>query len=438
MACIPGAFTKGLAMNKLAELKKKLADLKGQGMSILNAVEDQNRAMTADEEARYSAVEAQIAETLADIEAAEQTAERRRAMASITLSPAGANTVNDPNPATTFGFKGLGEFAQAVKHASVNGGYVDKRLMAAPTNVHTGGAASGEGFEVPPQFRDAIFEVVTAIDEFGPLVDEEPTDKRKVEAIADETTPWGASGVTATWRSEGTPMTPSKLVTEPRTIVLHELFAFVLATEELLEDAPRLASRATNKAGQAIAWKKNNAMVYGNGVGQPLGWMNSGALVTVPKVAAQSADTIVVENVLAMFARLLRIPGDRPFWLINSDCLPQVMTMKVGDTPVWMPPNGLVDAPGGMLLGLPIMLSEHARTLGDLGDIQLISPKGYYALRRESGVQFAQSMHLYFDYNIEAFRWTFRFGGQPHLSAPVSPANGSSTKSHFVALAERA
>lgn len=112
--------------------------------------------------------------------------------------------------------------------------------------------------------------------------------------------------------------------------------------------------------------------------------------------------------------------------------------MTVGDRPIWMPPNGLADAPGGMLLGLPVMLSEHARTLGDKGDLQLISPKGYYALKRESGPKFAQSMHLYFDYAIEAFRWTFRFGGQPHLSKPVDPANGAATKSHFVALAERA
>jgi Phage capsid family. len=103
-----------------------------------------------------------------------------------------------------------------------------------------------------------------------------------------------------------------------------------------------------------------------------------------------------------------------------------------------MPANGLAEAPGGFLLGLPIRFSEFASTVGDLGDIQLISPRGYYGVRRAEGVRFASSIHLYFDYATEAFRWTFRYGGQPHLSAPVSPANGSATKSHFVTLAARA
>ncbi len=423
-------------MNKLAELKKKLADLKAGGLKIIEAAEADDRDLTAEEQDRYDGIEADIEATQGEIARLEALANRRRTMEAVTTSPALANTVDDPNPATTHGFKNLAEFATAVRDAKI-GSSTDSRLFAAPTGTHQGGAASGEGHMVPPAFSEEIFEVVTALDEFGPLVDEEPTSKREVKSLADETTPWGASGIQANWRSEGNQMTPSKLVTDPRSIPLHELYAFVLATEELLEDAPRMEARMTRKAGEAIAWKKNNAMPYGSGVGQPLGWMNSGALVTVAKESGQAADTLTAANVLKMYSRLLVIPGDRPLWLTNQDTVPQLATMTIGDKPIWMPPNGLMDAPGGMLLGLPVRFSEHAKTLGDLGDLQLISPKGYHALRRDAGPKFAQSMHLYFDYAIEAFRWTFRFGGQPHLSAPVSPANGAATKSHFVALAER-
>lgn len=423
-------------MKKLAELRKKLADLQAAGLKLLDAAEADGRDLTDDEQARYDATKADIDATRADIAAMERLAEERRSMQA--LIPAGQNAVHDTDPTKTHGFKDVAEFASAVRQASVRNGDVDRRLLAAPTNVHQGGASSGEGYEVPPEYRDAIFEIMTEMDEFGPLVDEEPTSKREVKSIADETTPWGASGVQAAWRSEGTQMSPSKLVTEPRSTTVHELYAFVLATEELLEDGPRLAARITRKAGQAIAWKKNNAMVYGDGVGKPLGWFASAAKIEVAKESGQAADTIVAQNVMKMFSRLLRMPGDRPFWMANSDCLPQLMSLTIGDRPVWMPPNGLVDAPGGFLLGLPIRLSEHAKTVGDAGDIQLVNPQGYYALRRDGGPRFAQSMHLYFDYAIEAFRWTFRFGGRPHLSAPVSPANGTTTKSHFVAVADRA
>ncbi len=47
------------------------------------------------------------------------------------------------------------------------------------------------------------------------------------------------------------------------------------------------------------------------------------------------------------------------------------------------------------------------------------------------------SMHLWFDQGATAFRWTFRIGGQPWLSAPISRKNGSNTLSHFVALQTR-
>ena len=90
------------------------------------------------------------------------------------------------------------------------------------------------------------------------------------------------------------------------------------------------------------------------------------------------------------------------------------------------------------MLGRPVIFTEHNKTVGDKGDIVFADPKGYYAPIKNGGVKFAQSMHLFFDYDVEAFRWTFRMGGQPFLSGPVSSANGSNTKSHFVTLAARA
>ena len=112
--------------------------------------------------------------------------------------------------------------------------------------------------------------------------------------------------------------------------------------------------------------------------------------------------------------------------------------MTIGDQPIWTPPvAGLQQAPGGFLLGLPIKWSEHAETLGTKGDLQLVAPKGYYGISRAAGIQFASSIHLFFDYGMQAFRWTFRIGGQPYLSAPVAPAKGSNTKSHFVVLETR-
>lgn len=361
------------------------------------------------------------------------------------------------NPIVLHGnYQNLAEFAVDVRNACIPNGVVSEKLSAlrgamaaynqqnagpvraAPTGYMEGGGSSGEGYELPIVYRELLWELAFALDDVFTTVDLEPTSGRQVSYIADETTPWGSTGVLARWRAEATQMTADKMATKGRTMDLHELYAFVLATEELLEDAPRLATRLSNKAAQAINWKINDGVIYGDGVGKPKGWMNSAALVTVAKEAGQAADSIVAANVLKMYSRLWVAPGDQPYWLANRDTVPQLAVMTIGDQPVWMPPNGLISAPGGILLGYPVRFSEHAKTVGDLGDLQLVSPKGYYAARRTQGVNFASSMHLYFDYAIQAFRWMFRFGGQTHLSAAVDPANGTNAKSHFVTLAERA
>lgn len=424
-------------MNRLATLRAELTALTTEGKAIL--AREVNDKLSEADEAAYAALEAKLEGKRAEIAAAE-TAERRRATLAATVTrPAMEAVTNDPDPKATFGFKALAEFAGAVREAGGPGRIVDQRLYgAAGDNSMTGGGTAGEGFEVPPEYRDRIFEVMHDLDGIFDRTDVEPTTRRTVEFAADETTPWGSTGVQAYWRAEGSTLTESKLDTQGRTVTLHELYGFVTATDELLEDSPRVESRLTRKTAEAISWKRDSAVVYGTGAGQPLGWFNSGALVTVDKVSGQAADTILAENVLDMYSRLLVVPGDQPFWLANRDTVRQLAMLKIGDMPVWMPPSGLMAAPGGSMLGYPVLFSEHAKTVGDKGDIQLVSAKGYYALRREQGPKFASSMHLLFDQAKTAFRWTFRLGGQPHLSAPISPANGSNTKSHFVALQARA
>lgn len=437
---------------KLAELQTRLKALKGEGLGIVEAAESDDRDLTEDEMERIEAIEAECAEAQAEIDRINARAEARRTMEAIgghgaeagERSAYGQNRVNDLNPATTGGFHDIAEFATVVREASRPGAVMDDRLriMGAPTGQMTGGGDGGEGFNVPPQYRDEIFEVMEAVDDLSPLLDEETTSRRRVEMLANEETPWGSSGVQANWRSEGAQMTASKLDDEARSVPLHEIYAFVLATGELLDDAPRMAGRLTRRAGAALSWKRNEATIYGTGAGQPLGWFNSSALISVAKESGQSADTIVAKNVLKMVSRLAVVPGDRPIWIANRNTIPELATMTIGDQPVWSGAN-MADTPfAGLLMGYPVMFSEHAKTLGDAGDLHLVSPQGYYSLRRDTGPQLATSIHLYFDYNVEAFRWMTRFGGQPHLSAPIdapSAGGGSgNSKSHFVTLAERA
>lgn len=442
-------------------LIQEKAELIAEGDRIHAAVErrqselpedanDEQRAaarLTAEERRRDDEINARLEEIGDLLSREERLREHERTMPANGARNLGEDPHRDPsggdteNPEQMAGFHSVADFALAVRAASRPGAVIDPRLapQAAPTNFHETGGTAGEGFLVPPAMRTEVWELVFSEEERDliNMVDLEPTESNTVELIADETTPWGSTGISANWRAEGTQMTPSKIDTDGRQVRLNELYAFVLATEEMAADAPRLNSRLTRGSARAIRYKASDAIMRGTGAGQPLGYLNSAAKVAVAKEGGQAADTIDDQNVLKAYSRIIG-PG-RAVWLANIDVMPQLGALQIGDQPMWFPPqSGLREAPGGFLLGRPIIWNEHCATLGDEGDLQFVNLDGYYATQKAGGIQFATSMHLYFDYNMQAFRWTFRLGGQPFLSAPVSPDNGSSTRSHFVVIAERA
>ncbi len=432
-------------MNKLKQLRAKLADLKKQGATALAAYntllakearDDAEEARLAQLDADVTKAETDVAETQAAIEALEKQ-ERRAALFTPQRSPAGANVVNDRNPATTGNFASLADFAIAVQRADANLG-IDERLLATtPQGQMQNGGSSGEGFLVPAQFREEIWENVFEVGTVLSAVSPEPTNSNAVGITLDETTPWGATGVKAYWGAEAALYTASKVNVRGALVELHKLYAFVEATDELLADAPRLADRLTRKAGDAIRFAASDSIVVGNGVGKPRGWAGSDAAVVVAKESGQAANTINVTNLAKMLARA--VPGPGSFWHANQDIIPQLVTLQIGNQPAFVPMSqGVVGQIGGFLFGRPIIFTEHAQTLGTEGDIELINPAGYYAVTKTSGLEFAQSMHLYFDRGLQAFRWTFRLGGQPAMSAPIARKNGGNTLSHFVRLATRA
>lgn len=435
-------------MRKLKDLRARLGEIRTEAQAIVDQADAENEgAMTEAQSKAFDALmeeRAAVEQQIERLEQLEQMGEPqpRQIEPGQPAAPAARNPTvsvrdnreDDPNR----GFRNVADFALAVRSMDPRGGgQADQRLkvLAAPTDFHREGGSS-DGYMVPPAMRDEVFELVFADEGILSAVNPEPTESNTVQMNGDESTPWGSTGIQSYWAGEGTQFTPSRLATEGRTVNLNKLYAFVLATDELLEDAARLNSRLTRQSARAINFKASEAIVLGNGVGKPLGWFNSAALVTVAKESGQAAATIVAANVLKMFSRLRNPTG--AFWLVNQNTIPQLAVMTIGDQPIWTPPStGLQNAPGGLLLGLPIRFSEFAETVGTVGDIHLVQPNGYYAAVKSSGIKFAMSMHLYFDYDIEAFRWTFRLGGQPFLTAPITPNKGD-TKSDFVVLATRA
>jgi len=422
----------------LEQLRARLDEIKSEMQAQIDA------GLNEEAQAKFDELEAEAKQVRANIERLERFEKESKAdqqglgRKTKATKPAGIdiqvknNAEDDPSS----GFNGLGDFALSVMKAVK--GDVDDRLkvLGAPSNFHRE-TSSTDGYMVPTQFRNEVYELVFSEPDLLSMVDSEPTSGNSVQFLADESKPWDAVGIKAYWGSEASKFEASRLDSNGREVKLHKLHAFVTATDELLEDAPRLNNRITKGAARAINWKANEAIHSGKGTGQPLGFDASGSKVVVAKETGQNANTIVAKNVAKMYSRSQNPGGS--VWIANQDTIPEFMTMTLGDQPIWTPPNsGFTQAPGGFLFGRPIMFSEQCETLGSEGDILFVDPKGYYLVRKQQGIKFSASMHLYFDYDVQAFKWTFRLGGQPYLSQPVSPNKGAATRSHYVKLAVRA
>ncbi|MGQ3051095.1 MAG: phage major capsid protein [Roseateles sp.] len=345
------------------------------------------------------------------------------------------------------GFQTMGHWAMAVRAASLNPTSMDGRLQAALTTYGSEGAGSDGGFAVPTDYRNEVIRLgMLSEDSLFNRCDTTPTNSNSVTLVKDETTPWSTSGVRVYTRTEAQAMTQSKPVLGDMTVKLHETYAFVPMTDELLADAPMLSSYLTTKAGEAFQFKLNDYIVNGTGAGQILGILNSPALITVGKETSQTADTVHADNIVKMWSRMPAAARSRSVWLVNQDVEPQLMQLgsvvktatgtAVGGMPSYLPPGGLSASPYGTLLGRPVVVTEACQALGDKGDIILAYLPGFFAPYK-GGLKSDVSMHLFFDQGVTAFRWTLRAGGQPWLSAPIARKNGGNTLSHFVTLEAR-
>lgn len=347
------------------------------------------------------------------------------------------------------GFRNVGEFAQVVKRSMGAGATVDPRLVVLNANFSgtTGTTGSGPdgGFAVPPDFRTAIMEKVTAEQSLIARTDQLVSSSNTITIPKDETTPWQASGgIQAYWEGETEQHTKTKPALESMSIKLNKLVAMVNVTDELLEDAPALGAYIRRKAPIKIDFKITDAIIRGTGAGMPTGLLNAACKVKIAKESGQTVATggILFANIVKMWAQLYSGCRANAVWLINQDIEPALFSMQFPvstgtSVPVYLPPGGLSSAPYGTLLGKPVIPFESCSTLGTEGDIILADMNSYMTAQKVTGLRSEVSMHLYFDYDITAFKFILRVAGQPWWNKAIDPAQGSNKRSCILTLADR-
>ena len=238
----------------------------------------------------------------------------------------------------------------------------------------------------------------------------------------------GMFGVTAYWTGEGTTITTSKAAYRQPQLNLNKLAALVPVTSELLEDGIAIEPIITKLAAEAITFRLNDAILNGDGASKPVGIVGHASVVSVPKETGQASATVVAANVIKMRARFNGNPANALF-LIHRDVEPQLLSIKDdGGRWLYFAPGSFADKPNGRLLGSEVLPLMTCQALGTTGDVIYADLKQYALGYKASGPSQAMSLHLYFNTDELAYRWTFRVDGRPWRDAP---AGGEERKLHI-------
>jgi HK97 family phage major capsid protein len=430
---------------QLRELQARKAKHVAAMRAITDKANAENRDLTDEEGAAFDAERQAVERVNASISREEALIEQERSAGVLLnaepLRIEGGAPRSEQDPRR--GFANFGEFAQAVRGSSVRNGAVDERLAigavapGAGTYANEASGADG-GFLIPPEFSTEIFTLSLEDDAFLPMTDNTEVNGNGMVFPKDETTPWGTDGVRAYWQAEASQATATKPKLGTSAMRLHKLMALTPVTDELLEDARALESYLPGLVARSVRWKTNEAILFGDGAGKPLGAFSGNAAVVQAKESGQATKTVDLANVLNMIARLPAGSFPKAVWLVTPDALPALFGMTLGNYPIYLPANaGAQNSPYGTLLGRPIIVTQHAAAFSSQGDISLVDLSWYRSITKAGGIKTATSMHLYFDADATAFRATFRVDGQPKITSAISQAKGSNTLSPFIQLAAR-
>ena len=314
-------------------------------------------------------------------------------------------------------------------------GETEKIRNSFGTNVPSDG-----GFLVPESFRSDLLMVALEHSIIRQRATVIPMAGQRVNIPAVDSTTDASSvfgGVVCYWVDEGTAPTETSAKFQNAVLDAKKLMAYLTAPNELVADAPAFGGFLDAVLPQAIAFEEDYRFMQGLGAGEPLGFVNCPAAVIASAVSGQGANTIVVDNLAAMFARMLPSSLSNAIWIASIDTFPQLALLSVSgvignSTPVWMN-NGVQGAPPVSIYGRPVYFTEKLPTLGTTGDINFVDPS-FYLIGDRQTIQASASPHYAFNVDKTAYKIIERVDGRPWLQNAITPKNSGNTLSPFVQL----
>jgi HK97 family phage major capsid protein len=338
-------------------------------------------------------------------------------------------------------FAGTADFFRTIWHKQTDPDLIAKaaRIQAAYTTQ----VPSDGGFLVPEAFRSQLLEPALESMLIRPRATVIPMESPRVKFPVLDVTSYASSvfgGMICYWTEEGAALTESQMKFAQIVLDANKLTGLAIANNESLRDSMiSLAALIEQKWPLAIADFEDRGFHSGTGVGEPLGFMGNSAAVAVAKESTQLAATLLWENILEMYARMLPSSLPRAVWLYNPAAFRELGTMALsvgtGGSAVWL--NNGAQGPPLTILGRPAYPDDKLAALGSQGDLVFVD-LSYYLIGDRQAVTTDSSTDYRFGNDQTAFRVIERVDGRPWIQSAITPHNSGPTLSPFVELAVRA
>jgi HK97 family phage major capsid protein len=340
-------------------------------------------------------------------------------------------------------FDDLADFLQTTWHLAPNNKATREKLEI--LNNYQEKVPSDGGFLVPEEFRAEILRLSLETAIVRPRARVVPMGSATLRFPAIDSTSNVSSvygGVVAYWTEEGAELTESQATFGSVKLEAWKLTALAHVTNELVRDAAGAFGMFIQQIfPEAVSYFEDLAFIGGSGAGQPLGALhaNNTAMLSVSGESGQTASTIVWENVIRMYARMLPTSINRAVWIASPDTFAELATMALsvgtGGSAVWL--TDAHGAPQLTLLGRPVIMTEKApAALGTKGDLSFVD-FGMYLIGDRQAMTVDSSAHVKFTSDKTSYRVISRVDGRPWLTSAITPHNNSATLSPFVTLATR-
>lgn len=421
----------------------KLSDKRGE---LAAMVADQVQATLGGEQAIQQTIDTSVKDSMETF-FREHGVVQRPSLPAPGDAPTGAEQNAAYNPTAPgikmndLGFANLGDFARTIWHRNPRPDEERLNKVKEVQNAYSSIDPSAGGFLIPETMRAEIMQIALESAIVRPRATVITlTTPTQLMPYVDSTTHVGSvfGGMVFYWTPEGGTMTATEAKFGRVKLEANKLTGLAAIPNELWADAPALTSWLKQAVPRGIGFYEDVAFISGSGVGQPLGFLNSAALIPITIEAGQLADTIQVENVLNMYARMLPSSLGNAVWIANQNTFKELMTLSisvgVGGASVML--VDLSKGPPITMLGRPLILSEKVPVLGDQGDLNLVD-LSYYLIGDRQAVSLETSEHRYFETDETALRVIERVDGRPWVQSAFQPLLGD-TVSPFVAIAARA